>query len=185
MITLIYLFCLVAGFLFMVACAVLGHIVGGHDADIGSGGHAEAGADTSDGVGVSAFSPTVIASFITAFGGFGIIWNQFEWAQKPYISAPLSIVCAFIVASIVLFLLRKLFRETQSSSESKVVELIGKEATVITPIPENGVGEITYVHGGTRYSAPAREETGCPVQSGSLVRISKIVGSQFYVKIQK
>ncbi|MGC8830864.1 MAG: NfeD family protein [Verrucomicrobiia bacterium] len=185
MITLIYLFCLVAGFLFMVVCAVLGHITGGHDADIGSGGHAEAGADTSDGVGVSAFSPTVIASFVTAFGGFGIIFHQFEWAQKSYISAPLSVACAFGVAFIVLSLLRKLFKETQSSSESKVGELVGKEATVITPIPENGVGEITYVHGGSRYNAPAREETGAAVPSGALVKISKIVGSQFYVKIQK
>lgn len=185
MIMFIYLVCLFAGFIFMVACAIFGHITGGHGGDIGSGGHAEAGADTSDGVGVSAFSPTVIASFITTFGGFGVILNQFEWGKKAYISAPLSVVGAFCVAYIVLSLLRKLFKETQSSSESKVGELVGKEAIVITPIPENGVGEITYVHGGSRYNAPAREETGAPVPNGSLVRISKIVGSQFYVKIQK
>jgi membrane protein implicated in regulation of membrane protease activity len=185
MTTFIYLVCLIAGFLFMVACAIMGHIVGGHDADIGSGGHAEAGADTSDGVGISAFSPVVIASFVTAFGGFGIIFQQFSWAKESYISAPLAIVAAFLVANFVLFILRGLFRHTQSSSESHVGELVGQIATVITPIPENGTGEIAYVHGGTRYNAPAREETGLAVPSGSLVKITRIVGTQFYVKYEK
>lgn len=184
MITFIYLVCLIAGFLFTVACAVLGHITGGHDADIGSGGHAEAGADSSAG-GVSAFSPTVMATFVTAFGGFGLIFNQFSWAQKAYVSAPLAIVCAFGTASVVLWLLRKLFSKTQSSSEAKVSDLVGQMATVITAIPENGVGEIAYVQAGTRYNAPAREETGAAVPNGSLVRITRVVGSQFYVKLEK
>ncbi|MCX7872661.1 MAG: NfeD family protein [Verrucomicrobiae bacterium] len=185
MTTFIYLVCLVAGFIFMVVCAIMGHVVGGHDADIGSGGHAEAGADASDGVGISAFSPVVIASFVTAFGGFGIIFQQFSWAKEPYVNAPIAIVSALIVANIVLFILRSLFRHTQSSSESRVAELVGQVATVITPIPENGTGEIAYVHGGTRYNAPAREESGLAVPSGSLVKITRIVGTQFYVKYEK
>ncbi|HON06968.1 MAG TPA: NfeD family protein [Verrucomicrobiota bacterium] len=186
MTTFIYLTFLFTGFVFMLACILFGHIIGGHDsADIGSGGHAEAGVDSSNGPGMSIFSPTVIASFITAFGGFGIIFQQFEWAKKPYVSAPLAIVCALVVAGITLEILRRIFIETQSSSESKVADLIGKEATVITPIPENGVGEITYIHGGSRYSAPAREESGTAVPNGSLVKITKIVGAQFYVKTQK
>ncbi len=185
MITFIYLTCLFTGFVFMIACIFFGHVIGGHDADIGSGGHAEAGADSSDGSGVSIFSPTVIASFVTGFGGFGIIFQQIEWAKKPYVSAPLAIICAVVVAGITLVILRRIFIETQSSSESKVADLIGKDATVITAIPEKGVGEITYVHGGSRYNAPAREESGAAVSSGSLVKITKIVGAQFYVKTQK
>ena len=54
-------------------------------------------------------------------------------------------------------------------------------ATVITPIPANGVGEIAYVQSGTRYSAPARDERGAPVGNGQTVKIVRIVGSQFYV----
>ena len=74
-----------------------------------------------------------------------------------------------------------IFHKTQSSSESHVGTLVGMSATVITPIPPNGVGEIAYVQNGTRYSAPARDERGALVSSGQTVKIVRIVGSQFYV----
>jgi hypothetical protein len=79
-------------------------------------------------------------------------------------------------------LLRSLFSHTQSSSESKVSSLAGQTATIITPIPANGVGEIAYVQAGTRYTAPARlESAATSVGNGKLVRITRVVGSQFYV----
>ena len=81
-------------------------------------------------------------------------------------------------------LLRKLVRASDSSSESRVATLIGRSATVISPIPANAVGEIAYVQAGTRYTAPAREETGSLVGTGSEVRITRIVGSQFYVTVK-
>ena len=62
-----------------------------------------------------------------------------------------------------------------------MANLIGAEANVITPIPENGVGEIAYVVGGTRYSAPARAENNAAVANGRTVKITRIVGTQFYV----
>ena len=61
--------------------------------------------------------------------------------------------------------------------------LLVEAATVITPIPANGVGEIAYVQGGSRYSGPAREEEGIPVAGGSTVTITRIVGTQFYVRL--
>jgi hypothetical protein len=54
-------------------------------------------------------------------------------------------------------------------------------ATVITPIPQSGMGEIAYVQSGTRYTAPARTETGAAVPSGGTVKINRVVGTQFYV----
>ena len=180
---IIYLVCLVVGLVFTLLTAFFGHIFGGgHEGHVdGSGGHAEAGADASDMPGVSALSPTVITSFITAFGGFGIIFHEVPATKSPFISAPLAVIGAVATAGSVLWVLRQLFTRTQSSSESKVGTLVGMEAHIITPIPENGVGEIAYVQGGTRYTAPAREETGMAVSSGKAVRIVRIVGSQFYV----
>src|SRR5271168_339250 len=75
----IYLICLGVGLVFTLLTAFFGHLFGGggHDAHVdGSGGHAEAGGDTSDMPGVSIFSPTVVTTFVTAFGGFGIIFHQ-------------------------------------------------------------------------------------------------------------
>ena len=181
--TFIYLVCLGVGLLFTVVSAVLGHAFGGghHAGDIGSGGHAEAGADGTDGPGVSAFSPTVIASFVTSFGGFGLIFSRISATSSPAVSAPLAVVTGMVTATGVLWLLRQLISRTQSSSEGKIGSLVGTTATIITPISEGGVGEIAYVQNGTRYTAPARLERGGPVGNGKLVKISRIVGSQFYV----
>jgi len=179
---IIYAICLVVGLVFTLVSVLAGHFFGGHDAHVsGSGGHAETGADASDMPGISIFSPTVMASFVTAFGGFGLIFSQFPATGKTVVSAPLSIVCALVVAGGLYKFLSMVFRHTQSSSESKVARLVGVEANVITPIAENGVGEIAYVVGGSRYTAPARAEKGAPVAGGQTVKITRVVGTQFYV----
>jgi membrane-bound ClpP family serine protease len=178
----VYLFCLVVGFVFVLGSAVMGQMGGGDHGHVGgSGGHAEAGADSSDSPGVSLFSPIVMAAFVAAFGAFGLIFSQFEATKSPVISAAVSIICAMLVAGSIVGLLRKLVRASDSSSESQVATLVGHVATVITPIPAAGVGEIAYVQGGSRYTAPAREESGSPVSNGSEVKITRVVGSQFYV----
>jgi membrane protein implicated in regulation of membrane protease activity len=87
-----------------------------------------------------------------------------------------------LIATAAFFLFNKMFQATQSSSESHVGSLVGQTASILTPIPENGVGEIAYVQGGSRYTAPARTEKGTSVAAGKPVRISRVVGTQFYVE---
>lgn len=179
---LVYLICLGVGLTFTLFSVIFGHVFGGHDGHVdGSGGHAEAGVDSSDMPGVSVFSPTIISSFVTAFGGFGFIFTRFSSTGSPVVSAALAMVCAAIVAGAVFTFLHKVFDKTQSSSESKVANLVGVTASVITPIPENGVGEIAYVVSGTRYTAPARVENGTPISNGKPVQITRVVGTQFFV----
>lgn len=184
---LIYAICLVVGLLFTLISAIAGHLFGGgdHDMDVGTGGHAEAGFDHSGVPGISFFSPTVIASFVTAFGAFGMIFSRIELTSSPWASAPLSLAGGGLVAAAVLWLFNAMFRKTQSSSESRVATLVGATASIVTPIPENGVGEIAYVQGGSRYTAPARSENGTPVAAGRAVKITRIVGAQFYVEATK
>ncbi len=179
---IIYGICLVTGLLFTIVSVLFGHFFGHFGHVAGSGGHVEAGADNTDAPGISIFSPTIIASFITAFGGFGLIFSQFPVTSPGLISAPLSIGGGCLIAGIMYFFFGMVFRHTQSSSESRVAALVDTEATVITPISENGVGEIAYVVGGTRYTAPARAEGGLAIGNGQIVRIARIVGTQFYVK---
>ena len=179
----IYIICLGVGLLFTVVSAVFGHFLGGaHHGHVGgSGGHAEAGLGGHGMPSISAFSPTIIASFITAFGGLGIIFHEIPATSRPAFSAPLAAVGATVIAYLLLILLRGLFRGTQGSSEGITAEVIGVVGHVITPIPENGVGEVAYVQAGSRYTAPAREEKGLPIQNGQAVKITRVVGSQFYV----
>lgn len=186
----VYSICFGVGLLFAILSAVAGHVLGGHgeighDVHVEHGGHAqghaEAGGGASDMPGFSPLSPTTIATFITAFGGFGMIFGQLEATRNPWVSAPLAAFAAFGVAAVVFWLFRTIFRKTQASSEGRVAELVGFTATVITPIAPDGVGEIAYVQSGTRYSAPARSESGTAFPNGATVTITRVVGSQFYV----
>jgi membrane protein implicated in regulation of membrane protease activity len=180
----IYAVCLVFGLVFTLFCAVAGHFFGGHDS-VGTGGHADAGF-TSDGVpGISFFSPTVLASFVTAFGAFGLILCQITATSSVWINAPISFAGGLAVALVVLWLFNAVFRKTQGSSEGRVANLIGQTAAIATPIPENGVGEISYVQTGTRYTAPARSEKGGAIAAGQTVKITRIVGTQFFVEPNK
>ncbi len=179
----IYAICLVFGLLFTIISAFAGHLFGGHDGgDVGTGGHAEAGFDHSGMPGISFFSPTVICSFITAFGGFGLVFTRIGLTSSPWLSATLAIAGGGAIAGGVFMVFNSMFKKTQSSSESRVSSLAGQIASIVTPIPENGVGEISYVQGGSRYTAAARSEKGAPIRAGSTVKITRIIGSQFYVE---
>jgi membrane protein implicated in regulation of membrane protease activity len=177
---MIYTICLVLGLMFTVASAFMGHLFGGHE-PVGEGGQADTGADSGGVPGLSLFSPTVLASFITAFGAFGMILSGIPATHAVWLSAPLSLLGGILVATVVLWLFNAMFRKTQSSSEGQVKDLIGRTAAIVSPIPENGVGEISYVQSGSRYTAPARHEKGQAVPNGRTVRITRVVGSQFYV----
>ena len=181
---MIYTACLALGLLFTIISAVAGHFFGGHDGgDVGTGGHAEAGYDHTGLPGISLFSPTVLACFVTAFGACGLILSHIESTRSMWISAPISAVAGVVMAVLAFMLFNWMFQKTQSSSESRVASLVGQTAAIITPIPADGVGEIAYVQGGTRYTAPARAEGGSAVPAGKPVRVTRVVGTQYYVEI--
>jgi len=180
--SLLYLVCFGVGLLFAIVSALFAGVFGGADADVQADtAHAEAGFGANDMPGFSALSPTTVASFITAFGSFGMILSKIPVFASPWLNAPLAALGGVFVAAGVLALFRKLFSATQSSSEGRVGALVGHGATVETPIPAHGVGEISYVQGGSRYSAPARADGGREIAAGTSVRIARIVGTQFYV----
>jgi membrane protein implicated in regulation of membrane protease activity len=183
MVTIVYTICLVFGLIFTLFSAVLGHLFGGHgDVHVGTGGHAEGGVGHDGVPGISFLSPTVLASFITAFGALGLIFCKIDLTSSVWINAPLSFFGALGVAVLVLWLFNTVFKKTEGSSESRVATLIGQTAAIVTPIPENGVGEISYTQAGSRYTAPARADKGGTIASGKTVKITRIVGTQFYVE---
>lgn len=181
----IYSVCFGVGLLFAVLSAIFGHVFGGHEMDahieVGTGGHADAGFQNTGVPGLSPFSPTTICSFVTAFGGFGLIFAHINLTRSPWVSAPLSVVSALGIAACVMVVFTAIFQKVQGSSEAHVAELVGVTGTVITPIPANGVGEVAFVRAGSRYTAPARDERGAPVANGQTVKVVRIVGSQFFV----
>jgi membrane protein implicated in regulation of membrane protease activity len=186
MTTLFYAVCLIGGLLFTIGSAALGHFFdgdhGGDGGDVGTGGHAEAGFDHSGIPGISFFSPLVLSCFVTAFGGLGILFTGIPATSSVWMSAPLSLGGALIISVAVLWLFNAVFSKSQSSSEARVGSLVGQTASLLTPIPANGVGEIAYVQASTRYTAPARSEKGTPISIGQTVRITRVVGTQYFVE---
>jgi membrane protein implicated in regulation of membrane protease activity len=183
---IIYTACLALGLLFTIISAVSSHFFGGHDGhagDVGTGGHAEAGFDQSGIPGISFFSPTVLSCFVTAFGACGLVLIHIDATRSIWISAPISAVAGGVIAGLTLLLFNYMFQKTQSSSEPRVATLVGQTASIVTPIPTDGVGEIAYVHGGARYTAPARTEGGTPIGAGKPVKITRIAGTQYFVEI--
>jgi len=185
---LIYVVCFGAGLCFTIISALIADVAGGHDfaghdahADLGTGGHAEAGADHGSMPGFSPFSPTTVAAFVTAFGGLGMIFSKIDATSNPWISTPLAGVGGLAIAAGIFWLFQQIFHRTQSSSESRIGTVIGLAANIITPIPVGGVGEIAYVHRGTRYTAPARSYDGKAIGFGDTVVITRVHGSDFIV----
>ena len=201
----VYLFCFAAGLAFAIISGLLsgfsaiggGDVGGGDfdadvggdfDADVGGDFDADAGgadADVGDGgshgaVTFSPFSPVVMAMFITAFGGVGMILDGM--ALPALVSMPVSVASGIGVAIITFWLFYKLFKMTQGSSEPNQAELIGLEAEVLIPIPANGVGKIAYIARERRFTAGARSETGEAIKGHATVRIERIVGGIHIVR---
>jgi membrane protein implicated in regulation of membrane protease activity len=189
----VYIGCLGVGLVYAIFSMVFsghsdagGHdIGGGHDVPIGGHdvGHDIGGHDAgqSDVTQVSPLSPTVIACFVAAFGAFG--WTGRGIGFGALGSALFGVVGGLAIGTGVFYLLAKVFYACEASSEGKQIDMIGRVAEVITPIPPGHPGEIAYILGGSRYTAPAMtdEPSKKEVPKGSSVRIKRVVGATVYV----
>jgi len=129
---------------------------------------------------LSPWSPVTIASFVTTFGGVGMVLD--EVGLPGLLSFPAAAICGALIAAAVFYLFFRVFSVTQSSSGVSARQAIGRPAEVITPIPPNGAGEIAYVLGGRRFNAPARTEDGHPIPAHASVVIVRKLGGAFYVR---
>jgi membrane protein implicated in regulation of membrane protease activity len=163
-------------------------LIGGGIHDLGAhihvpldfGGHV--GTDLSHGeVGVPSLSPITIASFVTAFGAFGIFATQ-GFSASAGVSVLIAAVGAFIVAIISHFAYFYLLVKPQGSSEVTQSDIMGATAEVTTPIPIGGLGEVAFVARGGRVSYPARSLDRVALPRGTTVTIVEMVGSVVAVR---
>ncbi len=173
---LFFIICFGVGLLFLILTAALGGVldvfdidIGGLHHDIGAGGH------------MSPLSPTFLSFFLTVFGGVGGVcmelWDvPFRW------SLILALVISLGAATLVYIGLAKVFAKTQGGVEVNVAEMGGREAEVITSIPEKGVGEIALITAGGRLNGPARSLSGEAIRVNTTVKIVKVVGSTYIVQ---
>ncbi len=132
-------------------------------------------------VSVPSLSPITIASFVTAFGAFGLVATQL-FEQSARASLVWATAGGVLVAVIAHFAFGYFLIAPQGSSEVTARDIIGATAEVITPIPVHGVGEIAFVAQGGRVTSAARSVDGAAVERGTTVVVDSLVGSMAFVK---
>ncbi len=148
-------------------------------ADFG-GHHIPALGDHGD-TSVPSLSPITVASFVTAFGAFGIVATQ-GLSASGGMSILVAAVGGLVVAAIAHFAFGYFLIAPQGSSEVTMKDIVGATAEVTTPIPIGGLGEVTFVAQGARVSYPARSLDRVVLPRGTTVTIVEEVGSVVHVR---
>jgi hypothetical protein len=150
-----------------------GFHVGGPDLPAG-------GLDTPD-VTVSPLSPITIATFVTVFGGVGVLSVQL-FDIDPRLSLVFATVGGLASAGIMFVLYSQILIRSQGSSEIHQGELVGLQAEVTVPIGETAAGQVTYLTRSGRMSSMARSVDGRAIPRGQFVTIVRTIGSQVLVE---
>lgn len=132
-------------------------------------------------VGLSPLSPITIATFITTFGGIGLIVNSLTTFSPP-VGLLIATVGGLAISGTVFLLYARVVTTIQGSSELQMGELVGLTAEVIAPIPENNVGEVVLVARGTRVRSAARSTGGQAIPRGTMVEIVEEAGNVVIVR---
>jgi membrane protein implicated in regulation of membrane protease activity len=127
-------------------------------------------------VGLSPLSPITIATFITTFGGVGLIVSNLT-TLSPVLGLLVSTVSGLVLSGAMFLLYTRVMMAVQSSSEVQMGELVGLTAEVIAPIPEGNVGEIVLIARGTRVRSTARSVDGQAIPRGTTVEIVEEAGN--------
>jgi hypothetical protein len=125
---------------------------------------------------VPSLSPITIASFVTAFGAFGILSTLLFDAPGNW-SLLWAALGGLVIGAITHFAYFYLLIKPQGSSEVTTKDIIGATAEVITPIPEGKVGEVAFVAQRGRVAYTAQSVGGQPISKGTIVTIKDMVGS--------
>jgi membrane protein implicated in regulation of membrane protease activity len=146
-------------------------------------GHVDAHIDSNSGLfhfTTFPLKPITIVSFITVFGGIGIIGTQNKF------SGIFTFVLAFATGFITSFILYRFvvvpLYKAQNTSAVSQDKLIGMKAVVISSILEDGFGAISYTVNGNKYNAPAQQVNKKSVPQGEEVIIYEIKNNVFYVE---
>lgn len=178
----VYFTLLVVGVVYAVVILIAGELhdlgFGGGDMDLG-GGH-DFTFEHGD-VSVTSLSPVTIASFVTAFGAFGLIstglFNVSAQASLLWAAAG-----ALVIAVIAHFAFGYFLIAPQSSSEVTAEHVIGTTAEVITPIAPGRLGEVAFVARGGRVTTSARGAGDQAIPRGTVVTIERMIGNVAIVR---
>jgi hypothetical protein len=134
-------------------------------------------------VGVSALSPITIASFVTSFGGLGLVGTQL-FRMLDTVSLVFATAGAALIAAGMFLFYSRVLVAGEGSSAVRMADVSGMSAEVIIPIPKNGLGQVAFVARGRRATRSARSADGKPIPRGTIVTVQAITGTTVIVSRQ-
>lgn len=143
------------GLLILIASLVLGEIFDGLFEGIEAGG---------------VLSGPVIGSFLAAFG-FGAALTMYATNVGSGVGALAGLGSGVVVGGVSLLMTRNLM-SMPTDEPVRSADLVGTEATVVTRIPESGIGEVSLVHRGQLMKMGARSSQA--VASGARVTVVSV-----------
>ena len=158
------------GFVFLLISLVVGDLFEMVGVDLGGG--------IDNGMDFGLLDSRVIAVFITAFGGFGVIGTQLGLGAVG--SSMIGLLGGVIFGAGVSVFGRFLVGQ-QASSTVTDKDLVGRTAQVSVAIKPGTIGQITAIVGDERVERIARAKDGMEISAGSLVKVESIVGDSVIV----
>lgn len=137
--------------------------------------------DTDTDLDFVSISPFALAMFGATFGLVGLItriWLEMEAIPSVLWATGLGLLFGGAGQAFFIYVLSP----SKSSHYSLANDAIGREAEVITSIPDKGLGEIAYNNVSGRVKLGARSATGEPIAYGNIVVIKRIVGRVAFVQ---
>lgn len=170
--SLLLLFAIIGGvgFIFLLVSLIVGDIFDalGFDLDAGGDGSTDFGL----------LDSRVIAVFITAFGGFGVIGAQMGYGAVA--CSLIGLLGGAVFGGVVSVFGRFLIGQQASSSVTDD-DIIGRSAQVTVAIKQGTVGQITAKIGDERVERIARSKDGGEIAAGSIVKVESIIGDSVIV----
>ncbi|MCL2708966.1 MAG: hypothetical protein FWF03_07630 [Defluviitaleaceae bacterium] len=168
-VNLFFWICFGVGVGYTVVAFLLGEVLGAIDFDT----------DFDIGGGISPLKPSVIAAFITVFGGAGLILQSL---LPFYAVLPAAGVIGLAVAAAMFRFVIVPLTKAQNTSAVEIQSLVGQSAKVTEKIFQGGFGQIAYAVNGNSYNSPAKSEDGREIARGEDVEIMFIEENTYYVK---
>ncbi|MEQ1761963.1 MAG: hypothetical protein ABL984_02330 [Pyrinomonadaceae bacterium] len=168
---LLVLFAIIGGlgFVFLLVSLVVGDVFEAVGFDLDGG---------ATGTDFGLLDSRVIAVFLTAFGGFGVIAAQNGFGAVG--SSIAGLIGGVAFAAVVSVFGRVLIGQQASSSVSDE-DLLGRTAQVTVAIKAGAVGQITAKIGDERVERVARAKDGSEIATGSIVKVDAVIGDAVIV----
>lgn len=148
-----------------------------HDADVGHDAGHDGGGE--HGGAPSFLSPRVFFAFMLGFGSVGAMATAY--GASSLLASALGIIAGLVMATLAYAVGYVMYKQ-QANSALKPGQVVGKTGTVVTAIPDNGLGEVNVSVGGQIVPFTALSIDNKPIRAGVMITVVQDLGDKILVR---